>query len=147
MSHFCLEFFIREKHPKPRGNQAASASVYFNSQRPALTDPWNTDNLYGGDGGDGGDGGGGDSGACVRARACVMCLQYTIIIFDPRLIMLIIKIIILCCIQIRHSDDFPSTGTRLVYISDGQILNIYYSSILCSLWHNLKRYIIQPLSP
>ena len=21
--------------------------------------------------------------ACVRARACVMCLQYTIIIFDP----------------------------------------------------------------
>ena len=28
--------------------------------------------------------------------------------------MIIIKIIILYFIQIRHSDDFPSTGTRLV---------------------------------
>ena len=28
-------FFIREKHSKPRGNRAASASVYFNGQRPA----------------------------------------------------------------------------------------------------------------
>ena len=45
--------------------------------------PTNSANLYGG----------GDSGVCVcvlahacarvRARACVMCLQYTIIIFDP----------------------------------------------------------------
>ena len=32
----------------------------------------------------------------------------------PRLIMIIITIIILCIIQIRHTDDFPSTGTRLV---------------------------------
>ena len=30
--------------------------------------------------------------------------------------MIIIKIIILYFIQIRHTDDFPSTGTRLVYI-------------------------------
>ena len=30
--------------------------------------------------------------------------------------MIIIKIIILYFIQIRHTDDFPSTGTRLVTI-------------------------------
>ena len=30
--------------------------------------------------------------------------------------MIIIKIIILYFIQIRHTDDFPSTGTRLVGI-------------------------------
>ena len=30
--------------------------------------------------------------------------------------MIIIKIIILYFIQIRHTDDFPSTGTRLVII-------------------------------
>ena len=30
--------------------------------------------------------------------------------------MIIIKIIILYFIQIRHTDDFPSTGTRLVCI-------------------------------
>ena len=53
--------------------------------------------------------------ACVRAcmRACVMCIA----IYDnnilARLIMIIIKIIILFFIQIRHIDDFPSTGTRL----------------------------------
>ena len=31
--------------------------------------------------------------------------------------MIIIKIIILYFIQIRHTDDFPSTGTRLVNIN------------------------------
>ena len=30
--------------------------------------------------------------------------------------MIIIKIIILYFIQIRHTDDFPSTGTRLVVV-------------------------------
>ena len=37
--------------------------------------PMNSANLYGG----------GDGGVCVcsRMRACVMCLQYTIIKFDP----------------------------------------------------------------
>ena len=30
--------------------------------------------------------------------------------------MIIIKIIILYFIQIRHPDDFPSTGTRLVFL-------------------------------
>ena len=39
--------------------------------------------------------------------------------------MLIIKIIILYFIQIRQSDDFPSTGTRLVII-------IYLSVSRCS---------------
>ena len=52
--------------------------------------------------------------ACMPA--CVMCIA----IYDnnilPRLIM-IIKIIILYFIQIRHIDDFPSTGTRLVLIN------------------------------
>ena len=52
------------------------------------------------------------------ARACmhayVMCLQYAIILFWPRLIIIIFKIIILYFIQIRHTDDFPSTATRLV---------------------------------
>ena len=44
--------------------------------------------------------------ACVRAcvSACVMCLPYTIMIFHPGLYF----------IQIRHTDDFPSTATRLV---------------------------------
>ena len=55
--------------------------------------------------------------ACVRARACV---RDVFAIYDnnfwPRLIMIITKIIILYFIQIRHSDDFPSTGTRLVII-------------------------------
>ena len=30
--------------------------------------------------------------------------------------MIIIKIIILYFIQITHTDDFPSTGTRLVFV-------------------------------
>ena len=40
--------------------------------------------------------------------------------------MIIIKIIILYFIQIRHTDDCPSTGTRVVLI-------IHYSHILCVL--------------
>ena len=47
-------------------------------------------------------------------RASVICIS----IYDNniliRLIMIIIKIITLYFIQIRHIDDFPSTGTRLV---------------------------------
>ena len=31
--------------------------------------------------------------------------------------MIIIKIMILYFIQIRHTDDFPSTGTRLVHLT------------------------------
>ena len=55
---------------------------------------------------------------CVRMRARA-CMRDVFAIYDnnilPRLIMTIIKIIILYYIQIRHTDDFPSTGTRLVY--------------------------------
>ena len=53
--------------------------------------------------------------ACMHVSACV---RDVFAIYDnsfsPRLIMIIIKIIILYFIQIRHTDDFPSTGTRLV---------------------------------
>ena len=61
--------------------------------------------------------------ACMRACACVRasaCVRDVFALYDnnisPRLIMIIIKIIILYFIQIRHFDDFPSTGTRLVCI-------------------------------
>ena len=54
---------------------------------------------------------------CVRVRACV---RDVFAIYDnnisPRLIMKIINIIIQYFIQIRHTDDFPSTGTRLVFV-------------------------------
>ena len=56
---------------------------------------------------------------CVRAhgRVCAACVRDGFAIQDnnisPMLIMIIIKIIILYFIQIRHTDDFPSTGTRL----------------------------------
>ena len=60
--------------------------------------------------------------ACV-VRACVpACVRDVYAIYDknilPRLIMIIIKIIILYFIQITHTDDFPTTGSRLVYIND-----------------------------
>ena len=35
--------------------------------------------------------------------------------------MIIIKISILYFIQIRHTDDFPSTGTRLVVITNAVV--------------------------
>ena len=54
--------------------------------------------------------------ASVSVRACV---SDVFAIYDndilPRLIIIIITIIILYFIQIRHTDDFPQTGTRLVY--------------------------------
>ena len=55
---------------------------------------------------------------CVLAHACARvrwhaCVRDVFAIYDnkiwPRLIMIIIKIIILYFIQIRHTDDFPST--------------------------------------
>ena len=64
--------------------------------------------------------------ACMRVCACVRacvreCVRDVFAIYDnnisPRLIMIIIKIIIQFFIQIRHTDDFPSTGTRLVFIN------------------------------
>ena len=68
-------------------------------------------------------------GASVRAGACAcvcvrpsvrVCVRDVVAIYDnnilPRLIMIIIKNIILYFIQIRHTGDLPSTGTRLVSI-------------------------------
>ena len=60
--------------------------------------------------------------ACVRAHGCAYvraCVRDAYAIYDnnirPRLIRILIEIIILYFIQIRHTDDFPSTGTRLVH--------------------------------
>ena len=60
---------------------------------------------------------------CARMRACTCvsaCLRDVFAIYDnnisPRLIMIIIKMSILYCIQIRQSDDFTSTDTRLVHV-------------------------------
>ena len=45
--------------------------------------------------------------------------------------MIIIKIIILYCIQIKHTDDLPSTGTRLVeYNMSLHISNIHQIIII-----------------
>ena len=57
---------------------------------------------------------------CAR-RACMhACVRDVFAIYDndilPMLIMIIINIIILYFIQIRHTDDFRSTGTGLVII-------------------------------
>ena len=65
----------------------------------------NSDSLYGGNGGV--CVGGGGTCVCACMHACVMCLKYTIIIFDK-------TDNDNNYIQIRHTDDFPSTGTRLV---------------------------------
>ena len=56
----------------------------------------------------------------VCARACVRaCMRDVFAIYDnniwPRLIMIILKIIMLYFIEIAHTDDFPSTGIRLVF--------------------------------
>ena len=127
-------FFIREKHPKSRGNRFTSACVYLNDPAEQAKRCVNSVTL----------------GrhrpieperrrwcvcvrvrlcvrdcvrecACVHARACVSaCFRDVFATYDnnisPRLIMIIIKIIIPYLIQIRHTDDFPSTGTRLVLI-------------------------------
>ena len=63
--------------------------------------------------------------ACMRVRARVhACMRDVFEIYDnnisPRLIIIIIKIIILYFIQIRHTDDFPSTGTRLVHVKSSK---------------------------
>ena len=53
-------------------------------------------------------------GVCVRASVCA-CVRDVFAIYDnnilPRLIMIIIKIIFQ---EIAQTDDFSSTGTRLV---------------------------------
>ena len=61
---------------------------------------------------------------CARVRACMRLRAYLRDVFaiydnniSPRLIMVIIKSIILYFIHIRHTGDFPLTGTRLVHIN------------------------------
>ena len=83
-------------------NGASTAS------RLDTTDPSNSNNLNG------------DGNVCVRvcARACVRACVLDVFaiydnIFQPRLIMIIIKIISYQFIH-THTDDFLSTGTRLV---------------------------------
>ena len=60
----------------------------------------------------------------ARTRVCVCmcvcaCVRDVFAIYEnkivPRLIMIVIKTIFLYFIEIAHTDDFPSTGTRLVY--------------------------------
>ena len=58
---------------------------------------------------------------CVCVRACVRaCMCDVFAIYDNnillRLIMIIIKIIFLCFIEIAHNDDFPSMGTWLILL-------------------------------
>ena len=69
---------------------------------------------------------------CVRTRvrACVCmraCVRDVFAIYDnnilPRLIMIIIKITIIYFIQIGHTDDFPSKGTRLVGLHSNHRIN------------------------
>ena len=66
-------------------------------------------------------------GGGVRVRECARVCMHAYVrdvfaIYDndilPMLLMIIINIIILYFIQIRHTDDFPSTGTGLVYGND-----------------------------
>ena len=55
-----------------------------------------------------------------------VCVRDVCAIYDnniaPSLLMIIIKIIILYFIQIRHTDDFPPTGTLLVVVIYGVYL-------------------------
>ena len=63
---------------------------------------------------------------CMRVRACMRACMRAYVrdvfaIYDnntlPRLVMIIIRILFLYFIEIAHTDDFPSTGTRLVSIT------------------------------
>ena len=99
------------------------------------TDPSKSD-IQNGDGG----GVGVCARGCVCARVCVraymQCVCDVFAIYDnnnvlPRLIMMIImKIILIYIIEIAHTDDFPSTGTRLVCLISMPII----------LHNNLKRH-------
>ena len=87
------------------------------------TDPSNSDNQNG------------DGGGLVCARVCVcMCVRDVFAIYDnntlPRLIMIIIKIMFLYFIEIAHTDDFPSTGTRLVIYNFFQVFKDLFDPLL-----------------
>ena len=68
--------------------------------------------------------------ACTCVPACVVCacVRDVFAIYDnntlPRLIMIIIKIIILHFIQIRHTDDFPSTGVGSIFNGNKQYYKV-----------------------
>ena len=115
-------FFICEKHPKPWGNRVASMDAsrtgkkwgvhFITLGRHRRIEPeWRRRCVC----------------MCARARACMCCMRACVCAWcvfamydnniSPRLIMIIITIIILYFIQIRHTDNFPSTGTRLVDLS------------------------------
>ena len=69
--------------------------------------------------------------ACVGVCMCVFAIYENNI--WPRLIMIIIKIRILFFIHITHTDDFPSTGTRLVhnnYKHAWSKMNLYWLNLL-----------------
>ena len=77
---------------------------------------------------------------CVLARVRVRAhanVRDVFAIYDnnilPRLIMKIIKIIVQYFIQIRHTDDFLSTGTSLVSLIMSLLLPVHPDRIL---WHN-----------
>ena len=113
---FGLEFFYTRKNPNYRKGRVAralfismscrSASVSPASERvrPTMTVSW--------------------LGAPIQRTATVVggvcaCVRDVFAIYDdnilPWLIMIIIKIIILYFIQIRHTDDLPSTGIPASY--------------------------------
>ena len=122
-------FFICEKHSKPRGNRAASASVYFNGQRPAI--------VTSGAGRHGWVAQCGGCGVCTRSRGCVYTahtcasVRDAFAIYDnniwPRLIMIIIK----KYYSIFHTNQthwwFPLNGS-----SQSNFPNIFVSRALCS---------------
>ena len=78
----------------------------------------------------------------VRVRACMRGCVMCFVIYDndilPMLIMIIINIIILYFIQIRHTYDFPSTGTGLVYIML-QSLSLYILLLVSCLRTTYKK--------
>ena len=103
--------FVYAKTSKTSG-EIGSACVYFNGQRPALSPAKRAVTV----------GRQWIAITCTAATAVCACLRACVrVVFAmydnniwPRLIMIIIKIIILYIIQISHTDEFPSTGTRLV---------------------------------
>ena len=112
-SQFGPEFFynIMWKTPKTIANTASHTRLFIWMKHRSA--PSNSDNLD--------DDGGGWACACVRVHACVRvraCVRDVFAIYNhiiwPGLMMIIIKTIILYFMQITHTDDFPSTGTRLV---------------------------------
>ena len=139
--------FLYAKNTQNLGNRAASASVYFNGQRPAIVAS-----------------GTGHHGwlaqthrIAIRRRRCVCvggvcirpCVRDVFAIYDnniwPRLIMIIIKNIIQYFIQIRHTDDFPSTGTRLVTVNI-TFYDLFLALFICMCFFLYIFYISLPLA-